>query len=151
MTKTVRAWTQYHVHRVTCVQHDFHDAHCACHENRAGHKYPSIVLLLHDTHTVCHENRAGHKYPMPSCYCYTTRTLCVCVMKMDETGHKYPSIVLLLHDTHSVCHENRAGHKYPIHRILVTVTRHAQCVFMKIVLDTSIRLSCYCYDTHSVS
>ena len=23
-----------------------------CHENRAGHKYPSIVLLLHDTHSV---------------------------------------------------------------------------------------------------
>ena len=46
-----------------------------CHENHAGHKYPSIVLLLHDTHSVCHENRAGDKYP---------------------------SIVLLLHDTHSV-------------------------------------------------
>ena len=46
-----------------------------CHENRVGHKYPSIVLLLHDTHSVCHEHRAGHKYP---------------------------SIVLLLHDTHSV-------------------------------------------------
>ena len=46
-----------------------------CHENRAGHKFPSIVLLLHDTHSVCHENRVGHKYP---------------------------SIVLLLHDTHSV-------------------------------------------------
>ena len=23
-----------------------------CHENRAGHKYPSIVLLLHYTHSV---------------------------------------------------------------------------------------------------
>ena len=49
--------------------------HTVCHENRAGHKYQSIVLLLHDTHSVCHENRAGDKYP---------------------------SIVLLLHDTHSV-------------------------------------------------
>ena len=45
-----------------------------CHAICAGHKYPSIMLLLHDTHSVCHENRAGHKYP---------------------------SIVLLLH-THSV-------------------------------------------------
>ena len=46
-----------------------------CHENRAEHKYPSIVLLLHDTQQ--------------------------CVMKIVH-GHKYPSIVLLLHDTHSV-------------------------------------------------
>ena len=84
-----------------------------CHENRAGHKYPSIVLLLHDTHSVCHENRAGHKNP---------------------------SIVLLLHDTHSVCHENRAGHKYPS---IVLLLHDTKCV-MKIVLDTSIRPSCYC-------
>ena len=91
-----------------------------CHENRAGHKYPSIVLLLHDKHSVCHENRAGHKI-RPSCYCYTTRTVCVMKIVLDTSirplrycyttrtvshenraGHKYPSIVLLLHDTHSV-------------------------------------------------
>ena len=68
-----------------------------CPENRAGHKYPSIVLLLHDTHSVGHENVMDTSI-RPSCYCYTTRTVC----HENRAEHKYPSIVLLLHDTHSV-------------------------------------------------
>ena len=105
---TVTRWTD------TCVQHDFQDTLCVschsntmdeylcparvCHENRAGHKYPSIVLLLHDTHSVCHENRAGHKYPSIVLLLHDTHSLC----PENRAGHKYPSIVLLLHDTHSV-------------------------------------------------
>ena len=91
-----------------------------CPENRAGHKYPSIVLLLHDTHSVCHENVLDTSIS-PSCYCYTARTVCVMKIVLDTSirplrycyatrtvshenraGHKYPSNVLLLHDTHSV-------------------------------------------------
>ena len=91
-----------------------------CPENRAGHKYPSIVLLLHDTHSVGHENVMNTSI-RPSCYCYTTRTACVMKIVLDTSirpscycyttrtvchenraEHKYPSIVLLLHDTHSV-------------------------------------------------
>ena len=49
-----------------------------CHENRAGHKYPFIVLLLHDTHSVsCHENRMLDTSIRPSCYCYTMDGTCV--------------------------------------------------------------------------
>ena len=97
-----------------------HDTSSVCHENRAGHKYPSIVLLLHDT-TVCVMKIVLDTSIRPSCYCYTTRTVCFMNIVLDTSirpscycyatrtvchenraGHKYPSIVLLLHDTHSV-------------------------------------------------
>ena len=62
-------WTQVSVHRVTVTRHAqcvmkivldtsirpscyCYTTRTVCHENRAGHKYPSIVLLLHDTHSV---------------------------------------------------------------------------------------------------
>ena len=78
-----------------------------CPENRAGHKYPSIVLLLHDTHSVGHENVLDTSI-RPSCYCYTTRT--ACVMKIVLTQVSVHRVTVTRHE---VCHENRAGHKYP--------------------------------------
>ena len=60
-----------------------HDTHSVCHENRAGHKYPSIVLLLHDTHSVCYMKIVLDTSIRPSCYCYTTRTVC----NENRAGH----------------------------------------------------------------
>ena len=77
-----------------------HDTHSVCHENRAGHKYSSIVLLLHDAQcvmkivrTVCVMKIVLDTSIRPSCYS---------VCHENRAGHKYSSIVLLLDDTHSV-------------------------------------------------